>query len=154
MNKIILFLSVLAASAISCNNSDDVKQKSVPFILVGQGNLLGAGKEDIIKQNIIITDSVQWQDILNQMNVVNDVSKSFAETNIDFSKYQVIAIFDEVKGNGGWSIDITKIEEQANEIIVYITNLKTGDISSVITQPYQIVKIPVSEEQIIFKNIN
>jgi hypothetical protein len=30
----------------------------------------------------------------------------FAEAEIDFTQHIVIAVFEEVKGNGGWSIDI------------------------------------------------
>ena len=54
----------------------------------------------------------------------------------------VIAIFDRVYGNGGNSIDITNITEFETNIIVTVENLQTGNTSSVVTQPYHIVKIP------------
>jgi hypothetical protein len=60
-------------------------------------------------------------------------------------------VFDEVKSDGGWSIDITNIENQENQIVVTVTNLHTGNITSVMTQPYQIVKIPVSDKEIVFE---
>ena len=85
------------------------------------------------------------------MNINNNVSETFIETEIKFSEYMIIAVFDEVKSNGGWSIDITNIEQQANRISITVTNLKTGNASSVITQPYQIVKIPVSDKEIVFE---
>jgi hypothetical protein len=75
----------------------------------------------------------------------------FTETKIDFSTYQVIAVFDEVKGNGGWSIDITGITEWQDKMLISVTNLKKGDLTSVITQPFQIVKIPVAEKEIEFE---
>lgn len=128
-----------------------VPVNSISYILIGQGALFGAGEEGIVRQNLVITDDVNWQNLINQMNTRNNVSDSFTETNINFSEYMVIAVFDKVKGNGGWSIDITNIDNQTNQIVVTVTNLKTGNVSSVITQPYHIVKIPVNNKEIIFE---
>jgi hypothetical protein len=84
-------------------------------------------------------------------NRVDGLFNTFDETDIDFSAYQVIAIFDEIHGSGGWSIDITGIVEYSDKIVVRVTHLKTGYFSAVLTQPYHIVKIPVSDKKIVFQ---
>jgi len=84
------------------------------------------------------------------MNTVNPASNDFVETAIDFSQYQIIAVFEAVKGNGGWSIDITAITEYADSITVPVKNLHTGDDTCVMTQPFCIVKIPVSDKKVVF----
>jgi len=118
------------------------------LVLIAKGNLTGS--EGIPKQNLVITTQTDWENLITAMNSVNNVSDSFAEINIDFSKYQVIAVFDEVKSNGGWSVDITDITENTDSVVVLIENLKRGDSTSVVTQPFYIVKIPVSEKPIVF----
>jgi hypothetical protein len=141
--------------AVSCKNNETPSENHnlIPTTpaLVGKGILYGAGSESIPQQNIIITTFSAWNTLINSMNSANNVSGSFTETNIDFSQYQVIAIFDEIKGNGGWSIDITGITEAENIVVTY-TNLKTGNFTDVMTQPYHIVKIPVSNKEIVFQH--
>jgi hypothetical protein len=112
--------------------------------------LYGAGSEGIAKQNLAIQTQEEWNNLITAMNSVNNVSNNFTETDIDFSKYQVLAIFDEVKGSGGWSIDITGVTEYQDEIIVTVENLQKGGTATVMTQPYYIVKIPKSDKKIIF----
>jgi len=125
----------------------------INLVQIGKGNLYGNGGEGIIKQNLVITDKTAWDNLLTKINSVNNESGNFTETDIDFSKYQVIAVFDEVRGNGGWSINITDITGYANEIVVAIKH--TGNspgfsYPDVVIQPYHIVKILVSDKKIVF----
>ncbi|MDZ7613606.1 MAG: hypothetical protein U5K51_07850 [Flavobacteriaceae bacterium] len=76
------------------------------------------GTEEIIQSNFVIIDSNKWNELMTQMNSVNNVTKDFIETNIDFNQYQIIVVFDQIYGNGGHSIDITTISETENNIIV------------------------------------
>jgi hypothetical protein len=123
---------------------------SITSVLIAEGELYGNGREGITKQNRVISTKTEWDNLKAKMNSVNKVTDHFTESEIDFTNYQVIAVFDEIKGNGGWSIDISNVTEYANSIIVDITNLKTGNLTTVITQPFHIVKIPVSKLEIIF----
>jgi hypothetical protein len=145
----LLTCSVLLSS-FRCTESDSATHVIKP-ILIGQGDLYGNGSENIPKQNIVITDQSIWTDLINAMNTTNKVSDSFTEINIDFSNYQIIAVFDNIKQNGGHSIDITKIIENDNNIIVTVENLQTGNLSSVITQPYHIVKITKTTKDVLFQ---
>ena len=94
--------------------------------------------------NFVITNNTDWNYLLNKKIVRS------SETDIDFSEYRIIAVFDRVHGNGGWSIDITKILEFSDKIVVFVCNLETGNATSVITDPYHIVKIPYSEKRVMF----
>ena len=122
-------------------------------VSIGQGSLYGAGSEGITKQNLVITDQTAWDNLVTAMNSVNNESRNFTETTIDFSKYQVLAVFDHVKGSGGWSIDMTDVTEYRDEIVVTVENLQKGDATRLITQPYHIVKMPVSDKKIVFKEV-
>ncbi|MCL2220494.1 MAG: hypothetical protein FWC23_10235 [Chitinispirillia bacterium] len=75
--------------------------------------------------------------------------------NINFEIHQVIAVIDGFRPSGSWSINITCIKEYSDYIVVsiYIKAPKRGATTE-ITQPYQIVKIPITEKDVVFKYIN
>ncbi|MBF4471197.1 protease complex subunit PrcB family protein [Flavobacterium sp. HJJ] len=137
--------------ALIYNIDNETAGSSINPITIRKYILYGNGDEKIHQQNLIINSNSDWTQLMQQMNTRNNVTNSFSETNIDFSKYTVIAIFDKIYGNGGHSIDITNIAEHQNNIIVTVANLLTGDVTSVMTQPFHIVKIPKTTKPIIFQ---
>ena len=149
-------LLLAIASLSGCEKTNNIIPDITPVtdtipVLIGQGVLYGNGQEGIIKQNLVIKTQTEWNNLLTAMNSVNNVSDSFTETDIDFSEYMVIAVFDEVKSNGGWSIDITDVTNYADSIVVTVQNLKQGDDTDITIQPYCIVRIPLSEKNVIFR---
>ncbi|MEI6142230.1 MAG: protease complex subunit PrcB family protein [Mariniphaga sp.] len=103
------------------------------------------------KQNLVIASNLAWTELIGKMNSVNNETRNFTETDIDFSKFIVLAIFDEVKGSGGYSITIKGIlENQDNLTVTVLQTSPTGSSLAVMTQPYCIVKIPVTTKKIIF----
>ncbi|WP_461599024.1 protease complex subunit PrcB family protein [Winogradskyella sp.] len=121
------------------------------IVVIGKGNLYGSGAERIDKQNLVITTSEEWKDLLNKMNSVNNVTDSFSETEIDFSKYIVITVFEEVKNTGGHSLDLI-IQEAKDKILVEVLRKSPDGIAtSVMTQPYFIVKILKNDLPVVFQ---
>lgn len=146
-----LTLLLLSLLFISCNKND-LKVGPLETTLISKGELYGNGQENITKQNLAISNSADWNELMEKMNSVNNVTQNFTETSLDFSRYLILAVFDEIKMNGGHSIDITNVTESKNDITVKIENLLSGNLTTVITQPFHIVKIPRIEKTIIFKN--
>jgi hypothetical protein len=146
----ILFITVFIGLMTSCSQTDG-DSNPINFTAIGQNNLFGNGRENIVQQNFTISDSKSWNELMTKMNSVNNNSEGFTETNIDFANYMVIAVFDKVYGNGGHSIDIIKITENENKIIVKIDNVLKGDATAVMTQPYHIVKIRKTNKLILFE---
>jgi len=136
---------------VYCHNGNN--QTGIPFTVIAQGDLYGNGAEGFTKQFSVITTETDWENLKTQLNSVNNVTQHFTETNIDFSLYQVIFIIDKVKGNGGWSIDVTDVTEYTDKIVITVSNVRTGGMTCVMTQPFQIVKIPVSNKPIIFNDL-
>ena len=73
--------------------------KALDFTLIGKGNVSGSGEENLNKQNVVITDSIQWQHLLSEMDSHRNVSSSLTETNIDFDKFQLIVVIDSIRPN-------------------------------------------------------
>ena len=85
------------------------------------------------------------------MNAVNKVSDNFTETKIDFSKFTVIAVFDAVKTSGGHSIELDIKPNTENVVVEVSRKSPDGMATSVMTQPYHIVKIPKTDLPIVFQ---
>ena len=144
-----LILSILL-TIYSCNKNDDnqVFPQNKEFNVIYSGVLSGNGSEGIIQSNMVINNTTDWQNLIIQMNSFNNVSGNFSETDIDFDNYLIIAVFLEVKPNG-WEVQINNITENENSLVVS-TNENEFD-SSVITQPFSIVKIRRTEKTIEFE---
>lgn len=146
-----LFLLLIIFNFFSCTEEEfNDYPRSIEAILIGQNSLYGSGSEGIHKSNQIITNELDWQNLILQMDSNNNVSSNFSETTIDFDEFIIIAIFDQTRGSGGNSIFITQIKEYERNIVVSIESLQNG-INAVITQPFYIAKIPKSDKQIIFE---
>jgi hypothetical protein len=159
-----LLLTLLAVSMVTACSVDTPKQDlpesreqgantifpvEIEPVLIGKGELHPYLETDPnIVKSMVITSVDEWNTLKTAMD---DRNNTLPEIDVDFSAYRVIAIFDKIHGNGGWSIDITGIVEDPDKIVVSVTNLKIGNIASVITQPYHIVKIPVSSKKIVFE---
>ncbi|WP_143885631.1 protease complex subunit PrcB family protein [Chryseobacterium binzhouense] len=150
MKKLLLFLliSVLFIN-YSCNDKDEnIESKTqINFQLIGKGELIG---NSLTQQNLVITNSAQWTTLLNTLDANNDVSGGFTETNIDFNQYMVIAVFDQTYLNGGHSIDIIAVDETASNLEINVEKLLQGNVTSIVTQPYHIVKIPKIAKPVTF----
>lgn len=148
MKKIILILSVILCS---CGSNEDmqntIQDTSIEFTTIGKGNL--SGSENIEKSNKVISNETEWNNLLSNIGN-NKVSNFFTETDVDFNEFQVLAVFDEVYGNAGHSIDITSVYEMEIGIGVKVEKLLPGNLHSTITQPFHIVKIKKTNSQIFF----
>ena len=150
---LLLLLCSIFFLTISCrdNNDDDEQLKSksqINFQLIGKGNLTGSYTA---QQNTVITNTTQWNNFLSQIDGQNNhPSTDFTETNIDFNQFMVIVVIDAVYPNGGHSVDIMTVEENPQNIEIDVEKLLQGNVTTVVTQPYHIVKIPKILKPVIF----
>lgn len=153
MKQIITILSILLVFASCDNDNANSEPKDLEFSVILQGDYFN-GNYDNTKENLVITDQKTWSSLISKMKVFNDTNSYFPDATIDFKKYQVIAVFDEIHNYDGYSIDITKITQDNNRIYVTVDHLLPGGINAVITQPYHIVKITKSNKKVVFQQTN
>ena len=154
MKNLLIFIAKTAgvffflSSLISCGTNDDMLAVINP-VLIGKGDL--SSSEGIPQQNMVISDTVAWNQLKSKMDSVNNVTGTFTETEIDFSNYLILAAFSEVRPSSGYSIEIKNIVEYSANITATIENVyPSGVVLPVLTQPYHVVKIPKSNKQIVF----
>lgn len=149
MRKTILILTLIMIH-YRCV-STDTPPMEIDFITIKKGILGGAGNEGIGQENFIITNKTDWESLKQKIDSVNPETKEFSETDVDFKKYTVIAIFDQVRPSSGWDVEVTGIEETDTQVAVKVKQLKPGDVSfNVFTQPYHIIKMKKTKKDIVF----
>ncbi len=149
--KIYIMTFLLSFLTLACNKGGDNSEpisNPIEFIEIGKGALYGAGDEGISQSNMIITNMIDWVNLMSQMNSVNNETDNFEETIINFDEFIVIAIFLEVKGSS-WDVQVDSVIEK--EYYIHVSTQETPGQLTVLTQPFHIIKIPTTEKTIIFE---
>lgn len=106
----------------------------------------------------MISNVSQWNQLIDEIDYtddgVNGVVVTLEAVTIDFDIETVLAVFEEIKNSGGYSINIVKVEEQEKKVVVAIDRLLKGGAASVITQPFHIVKIAKVNKPIVFVEVD
>lgn len=153
MKKHLFLLLCFIFFMISCSDNHDNDEQlesknQINFQLIGKGNFMATYATP---QNTVITNSTQWNNFLNQIDGPNNhPSAGFTETNIDFNQFMIILVVDEVYPNGGHSVDIITVDENPQNIEIDVEKLLQGNVTTVVTQPYHIVKIPKIAKPVLF----
>lgn len=122
------------------------------FTSISKGSLFGAGEEGFEKENVIISSKAEWKSFLNKIDISNKVSETF-DSSIDFSKEIVVGVIDRMRNTGGFSIEVTEVVEKKDNLLVKITTKgpkPTDMVTTVIIQPYHIIKINKTNKKILF----
>ncbi|MEO6177845.1 MAG: protease complex subunit PrcB family protein [Flavobacterium circumlabens] len=154
MKKIVLICSFLFLLAgCSSDESSKFNESAVQYSLIAQNDFSVSTTESFIESKLVIKDIKSWTTFLATINGQSQLTATFTETEIDFTKYQIIDVFDEIRHYGGYSVDITRIVENGNKIVIQVEHLKKGNIATVVTHPFHIIKMPRSNKKVIFKEI-
>ena len=101
------------------------------------------------QENIIKTQD-EWETLLSSLP--KDAA-DLSETAIDFEKYQIIVVARSCP-TGGWNVYVSSIKEYRFMIVVTVSVIvPTGYVSFILSRPFCIVKMPVTEKSIEFSYI-
>lgn len=117
---------------------------TVPFTVLDTGTYSGSVTE---RKNYLIHS----QEELNELwLLVHDTS---APTSVDFSKSEVIAVFDGTHATGGYDVSVDSVvDKSSSSRIVSITRVEPGPscVSSAgVSSPFQIIVVPKSDAPLI-----
>lgn len=149
--RITISIFLLILVACKSTNTSTLKTNEVSFKTVSIGVLYGDGTEGISESNFSIRNAKDWNIFLNTINASN----RFSKVAIDFSKQQLLCVFDRIRNTSGFKIEIENIFiEKSGLKTIYTTSkpLATTMVNMVVTQPYHIVIIDKQEESITFIN--
>jgi len=144
-----LVILALCCSAINCKSTDSLKMKGSQVQIVTNGGLYGNGKEGFEKGHQAIKSKVDYKAMINKMNRANKVAKPEEANTIDFENYILVAIFDKVRSTGGYSMEFEKMTMEGQNLILHIKMNKPERLAtSIMTQPYLLLKLPKTNKEI------
>jgi len=153
MRKII-FSGLLLAFMVSCQ-SDDVSTTDNPnngpvqFDTVKQDILSG---DAVDSGNFVIKTTAEWDVFKEMANAAyQEEIDAFEGVAVDFAAYDVIATVDQWYPNGGHGIEISSVSKVDEGIVVSVEKIGEGNGTTVVTQPFHVVKIPKTTLPIIFE---
>jgi len=143
----------------SNNPPTTFESQNIDFITISKEYFLYYHETSEEIQNIVFTNSSEWESFLGELTSELDCFDPnnewicSLEMDIDFTTYQVIATIDILRPSAGWDIEISTITELEDEIKVKITSTENEKehILTVMTQPYNIVKIPKIDKPVVFE---
>ena len=147
------FLLVMIGCKTTKNKVSKIEINEVVFQTISKGALFGDGIEGISESNLIVLNGKAWNSLQNNMNKENSVTNTFKEINIDFSNEMIFCVFDKVRSSGGFSVEIENIfiENDTTKVNYKIIKPAQGQMtSSVVTQPYHIVKMQKNDGVLVF----
>jgi hypothetical protein len=151
--RILILSAIIFFIPISCDKNIDDNEfipQAITPVQIEQGVLYGVN-ENITQYEMIIKTQGEWDNLKAIMNS-DPLSIYYIQgKEADFSNYQVIAVFDELRDTGGWSIDVTDITEYGDCITVTVQNIQKGSINPAVIRPFHIVMIPASDKKIVFQ---
>lgn len=146
---VLIVLTTVMAIGCSVNGEEGIIGEVINSTLIADEILHGNGEEGIGQENFVITNTEDWNNLMAKMNSVNDETPNFTETDIDFSKYMVIASFDKVRSHGGADVKFA-ISQTSKSVLVKVVYFGKG-AATVMTQPYLIHKIEKTDLPIVFR---
>ena len=122
----------------------DSAPTTVTFETIDQGSNSG-----IVRQSVeTITNQSDWQALWAEHTKITDPAPELPV--VDFDQEMVIAAFDGQWPTGGFSTEITGIEETPEKIVVSVlsTSPAGGTTIQILTQPFHIVRTELSPKPV------
>lgn len=145
--------------AVCFMNCTDMFHENVSSEFITSGSFSKSWDEIILGKNYEIKDSVQWNQLIDKITTAESadsvfiLTDHFKETDIDFTKFTVIAIFDRFRGTT--YTPINKIVEYNTKIVIYLNYLNTVPGPYLLNMPiaYYIAKIIKKDKPITFEYV-
>lgn len=128
------------------------KSDVLEFTVISEGLVPGSGAEGFVQQGILVQSQGHYDTLLARMSTYYNLKATISDTILDFNHFQVIAVFSNVKSTAGHAIEVREIKDNISDIVVYVKEESgnAGADASVMTQPYQLVKMLKSEKEVSF----
>lgn len=143
-----VFLFSFSCNSVINKNSKILNQDTVGFITLAQDYYGGRS----IPEFLVIKEEKALYEVYNLIN--NGRTPKLETPKINFEKKIVIVLFLGEKSSGGYSIAVKEIMSFSDKIIVTykIDSPEKGEmVTTVMTQPYCIIKISKTLKEVFFK---
>jgi hypothetical protein len=129
----IAIVSLLLSSSASAQNVN----QPVEFETIAKYLMSGHAE----RKNYVITNKEDWERLWDK--VVSNSYPRPAAPDVDFSKQDLIAVFQGNQPSSGYSISVTGLTRSGKRLKIYVREVLPGDecrVLLVITQPFEIIR--------------
>jgi len=133
----LLALVSLSLTLVGCTTS---VREEIPFTVIAEGDT-AADYPD--QQGIVIGSLAEWEELWSQLRGYTIPQPAVPE--LEFTQYTVLAVFAGEKRSGGYTVQVERVIQTDQAVIVRVTETAPGTdqmTTAQITYPYQVVKIP------------
>lgn len=124
-------------------------EKTIDFETIDKGGMSGFSQKEHKKQYIVKREQ-EWQEVWDIAHA--NVLPKPTLPEVDFETYIVLAVFQGNFPTGGYDVSVEKI--LVEESVLVNTRETSPAVNCIVTQaltaPYQIIKIPKTEKEIVF----
>lgn len=104
---------------------------------------------------LVINNTTEWVDFWQEHSSDNIPPPPVPE--VDFTQYQVVAVFAGEKSTGGYSVEITSVETTNSQLVItakYSQPQADDIVTEAFTYPHHIIKIPrMTIENVVFERV-
>ena len=126
------------------------ENNDVPFATVDSGTISGISKHE----SFVIKDEGEWIGLWK--NHTANLFPAPVVPSIDFASEMIVAVFAGQHNSGGWAIEIDRIKNVDNKLVVLVaeTGPEPGSINTMgMTQPFHIVRLVKSQAPVVFQGM-
>ena len=125
-----------------------VEMTNYSIKMIDEGYLTGNEGEGIGEGGMVINTQEDWNAMVAKMNSVNETMEPEI---FDFSTMTILAYFDQIRGSGGYTVDIVSVTKDGDKLVANVQkNTPKGDQIEIMTQPYMIGFIKKTDLPILF----
>ncbi len=152
MNLILTSLIFISCTLFySCNSSEKSSNiKDISFEVIREVNYGGYEESKVW----VIQNNEDYQTVMNK--VYENLDQRPVVPDVDFTKSTLIAVFMGAKKSDGYSIQVENINSDNKTMTVNVKETSSGKnckVGSVMTHPFQIIKINKFNELIKFNTV-
>ena len=140
---------VMSCAAIGVNNNEaQMFDRAPSYEVLIEGQVGGYEKPQIH----VIKEQESLNEVYAQINKTN--TPKYDVPIVDFKKETVVAVFMGARNTGGYRVSITTVKKQKKKLVIRVLEEEPGAkdmVTTVLTQPYCIVKIDEADRELIFE---
>jgi len=108
----------------------------------------------------VFNDEASWSTFVEDIDSPYSYNQSTGTSNkvlldieTDFLQYTYIAVVDVEHEYGGYAIEVTSVVQERNSVVATVetSELGAGSATTVLTQPYHIIRIPKTDLPVTFQ---
>jgi hypothetical protein len=122
-------------------------QAALPMTTVAQGS----SSQILQPREVVLRDAEAWAALWRAHSAV-----ATPPAPIDFSRYMLVGIFLGTRPSAGYAVDITAVSSRDGTTTVDYRERQPGPgviAAQVLTSPFHVVRIPATDQRVVFRQV-